>query len=269
MSFCFYKLESAGNDYIYVDCLAGERRLSRGAVVAMCGRHTGIGADGVIFIRPSAVADCFMDIYNSDGSRALMCGNGIRCVGALCRALGCGGESQRIETLSGIFEVSVEGDPHSCSASVRLIPRFDGEPRAVVFEGSEFRAAPVDVGNPHTVIETTDIASLDLERVGSWAERCLGGSRNVEFVEPAVDGRLRVRVWERGSGETYSCGTGAVAAAFAHSALSRGDKSAGNDVYEVEYRGGRLSVELGRDFAVLSGVCRFLFEGETEEALWE
>ncbi len=263
MRFGFYKLESAGNDYLYIDCFEHERRLSRGAVVSLCGRQTGVGADGVIFVRPSDEGDCAMDIYNSDGSRALMCGNGIRCVGALCLALGYAGERQRISTPSGVFEVSVRGEGDGAFwASVALTPHIEGPPRRVCAAGREFWATPVSVGNPHTVIFADDVDGLDLVSLGPEAEGCLGGRRNVEFVEMQQGSALKVRVWERGSGETLSCGTGAVAAALA--AAGGGDRA---DV-EVRYRGGALSVALEDERAVLSGRCRLLFKGETEEALW-
>ena len=244
------------------------------------GFRTGIfrGGDGVILLCPSAVADCRMRMFNADGSEGKMCGNGIRCVGKLAHDLGyVGGRICRIETLSGVktLEFTFGGDGKVVSAKVDMgaaelngakIPsaisgeRVVGHPLDV--GGERYEVTLVSMGNPHCVV-FKDPENLELERIGPLFENnALFPERiNTEFVR--VDGRneLTMRVWERGSGETWACGTGACAVGVA--AVLNGFADRGAPI-TVHLRGGDLTVTYTDESVYMEGGATLAFTGEVE-----
>ena len=271
----FVKMQGAGNDYIYFDCFGGEPEGASALAVRLSDRHKGIGGDGVVLICPSAVADAKMRMFNADGSEGRMCGNAVRCVGKYLYESGiCRREELSVETLSGIRRLRLfpEGgkvervrvDMGRADFSPESLPvLLEGEAvgRPVRIAGGEHRITCVSMGNPHCVL-FEDPAAVDLERVGPLIE-CdpLFPERvNAEFVRVIGKNALKMRVWERGSGETMACGTGACAAAAAAVACGLCDRGA--DIL-VRLRGGDLVVNVG-DTVFLTGGAETVFTGEVE-----
>ena len=213
----FTKMHGLGNDYLYVYGPVPENigELS----VKLSDRHFGAGSDGMIFISPSERADFKMRIFNADGSEAKMCGNGIRCVGKYVFDKGYTDRTHlRIETLSGLRELDLQ------IAGGKVKSVIVGMGKAAVGDGIAFRAGdadivctPVSVGNPHAVIFADDVEEIPLTVLGPQIEHHenFPGGVNVEFVQVLSEKELRMRVWERGSGVTMACGTGACASAAA------------------------------------------------------
>ena len=258
----FTKMQGLGNDYLYVygavpeDVAELSRRLSD--------RHFGAGADGMIFIGPSKTADFSMRIFNADGSEAKMCGNGIRCVGKYVYDRGYTDKTAlTIETLSGIktLELSVaDGKVESVTVDMgkaQVLPDME----LALPEGA-FACTPVSVGNPHAVLFTPDAEAAPLTTLGPKIEKhpAFPGGINVEFVQVISPRRLRMRVWERGSGVTMACGTGACASAAA--AVSKGFCAPSEPIC-MELDGGELKIEIAPDFSVrMTGPAAFVYEGE-------
>ena len=259
----FTKYQGLGNDYLYV---YGEPAEPEALSVRLSDRHFGPGADGMIWIGPSAVADFKMRIFNADGSEAGMCGNGIRCVGKYVYDKGYTDKTRlRIETRSGIRTLELLlTDGTVSGASVDMgVARVSPE-RTIRVEGAEIALTCVDVGNPHAVIFTQDAEAAPLTALGPAIEHheAFPGGVNVEFVQATAQNRLRMRVWERGSGVTLACGTGACASAAA--AVSKGLCDPGAPI-AVALDGGTLHVTVGADGAVrMEGPCEFVYEGDTE-----
>ncbi|WP_434309911.1 diaminopimelate epimerase [Hominifimenecus sp. rT4P-3] len=236
----FTKMHGIGNDYVYVNCLEEELPIDAGRLAELVSdRHFGIGSDGLILIEPSEVADFRMDIYNADGSRAMMCGNGIRCVAKYVYDHGMTNMTAlKIETLAGVkhIELTVKdgkvrlatvnmGKPVLLSHGMNLeVTPSSKESLSLdqIFEpldvlGETWRVIPISMGNPHAVFFVGDVGGLDIQKYGPLIENHprFVDRTNVEFVQ-LVDARtVRMRVWERGSGETMACGTGACATAAA------------------------------------------------------
>lgn len=283
MKLSFTKMQGCANDYIYLDCrtsgvpeniAALSERLSR--------RHFSIGADGIICICApvTAGADAMMRIFNADGSEGKMCGNGIRCVGKYLYDNGMtdGRTTVTVDTLSGVktLELTVE-DGKMLSARVDMgAAILNPQDIPVDMEGDTVIGAPlvvdekvyhitcVSMGNPHCVIFLTeDIDGLDLERIGPKFERhALFPERvNTEFVNVLPDGSLKMRVWERGSGETWACGTGACAVGVA--AVLTGYAAKGEDI-TVHLRGGDLTVRYTDQTVFMTGAATTVFKGEIE-----
>ena len=258
----FVKMEGLGNDYIYLDCLAGEPEDLPGLAVRLSDRHFGVGADGLICIKPGRTGDFTMEMYNADGSRGAMCGNGVRCVGKYVYDRGLTRKTRlRIDTDAGARALEL----HLLDGRVDRVTADMGEVRigqavALEAEGARFRAVPVLAGNPHAVIFCENPEKVDLERLGPVLEvhPALGGRRNIEFVCVPDREHLVLRVWERGSGITLACGTGACAAFGA--ALAEG--RCGERV-EARLPGGVLSLEKRGDTVLMTGPARTVFEGET------
>src|SRR6266404_28815 len=222
------KMHGAGNDYVYVDCrerdVADPPRLAR----AVSRRHHGIGADGLILVRPSDDADVRMEMYNADGSRAQMCGNGIRCVAKFVYERGLHVNPMRIESDCGVktLELAVDAHGRVSGATVDMgAPVLDGRKIPVAHDGrvvdhplevagATWKVTCVSMGNPHCVLFVPEVESLDLPRIGPAFERhpFFPERVNTEFVAPRTRREVDFRVWERGSGETMACGTGACAA---------------------------------------------------------
>ena len=275
----FTKMQGIGNDYVYVNCFEETVSDPNGAARLVSDRHFGIGSDGLILIKPSAVADCEMDMYNADGSRGAMCGNGIRCVAKYAYDHGIVDKKQlQIETKSGIktVELTIE-DGKAVFVKVNmgqavlkpsLIPvKAEGEDfiaRKIEVAGKEYVVTCASMGNPHCVVFTEGIDEMDLEKIGPLFENhpLFPDRINTEFVEVIDRRRLKMRVWERGSGETISCGTGTCATTVA--AVLNGYCDRGKEI-EVEVRGGVLyDTYLENGEVLMKGPATEVFQGEME-----
>lgn len=273
----FVKMHGAGNDYLYVDCFAERVDDPVWLAKKVSDRHFGIGADGLVLICPSETADARMDIYNADGSRAKMCGNAVRCVGKYAYEHGLvSGASMTLETLSGIktLELSPEngrvsrvtvnmGKPEL--RGLKIPTALDGEilERPVRVGCDEYEITCVSMGNPHCTVFVPSVDKLDLEDLGPKFEHdpMFPERVNVGFVEVIDKHTLKARIWERGSGETMACGSGACAAVAA--AVRTGRVPMGQEV-RVELPGGALSVCWTQEGMTLTGDAARVFTGEIE-----
>ena len=275
----FTKMHGIGNDYVYINCF--EEKLVPDEmiddIVAMSDRHKGIGSDGVIFIMPSEVADARMRMFNADGSEGKMCGNGIRCVGKYVYEHGISKNNPlTIETASGIKTLSLEliqGNVNTVTVDMgspildsKLIPVDLNIKQVInyplVINNQEYLITCVSMGNPHCVIFTEGIDYLDLESIGPLFENnpIFPERTNTEFIEVIDDKTIKMRVWERGSGETLACGTGAsasVVAAIYNNIFTRDQE------IEVILKGGELYITLTSDNHVfMRGSATEVFTGE-------
>ena len=260
----FTKMQGLGNDYLYFheEVPADVSKLS----ILLSDRHYGAGSDGLIYITESEAADFGMRIFNADGSEAMMCGNGIRCVGRYIYEKGLSTKTDlQIETLSGIRSLHLAvKNGKVLSVSVNMGKVTVSEAEEIVIEGKSYTLYPVSTGNPHAVI-FTDEEGLSLpERIGSRIEHHprFPQGVNCEFVWPRPDGTLRMRVWERGSGVTMACGTGACASAGA--AVFTGALK-GDGAILVELDGGLLEFrkDENEDFW-MKGPAEFVYDAEIE-----
>ncbi|MBQ8649422.1 MAG: diaminopimelate epimerase [Clostridia bacterium] len=228
----FTKMHGIGNDYIYIDCFKERIDNPEELAKVMSPRRTSVGSDGVILICPSDVADAKMRMFNMDGSEGKMCGNGIRCVGKYVYDSGIAKKNTiTVETLSGIKTLLIKtkngkavcvkvdmGEPILKPAEIPVV--FDGEKMInapVSIGGKSVNITAVSMGNPHAVVFCDEIKDLDLEKIGPDFEfdPMFPEQVNTEFIKVINENNLEMRVWERGSGETFACGTGACAAAVA------------------------------------------------------
>ncbi len=280
----FIKMHGIGNDYIYVDEFLYKAPADIGNAARLASdRHTGIGGDGLILIQPSQIADCKMRMFNADGSEGRMCGNAIRCIARYMLERHpeiCPGDTVRIETLSGIKIVTAqrdaEGKPSMLRADMGVpglspesIPVLTATPQDLLIEVPGFSGSGVCVsmGSPHIVFFIdSDPSELDIAHIGPAIEsHSLFPERvNVEFVQTQPDGSLKMRVWERGSGETMACGTGACATAVAAMLKDRTPQRTAT----VHLRGGDLIIEWNPDNnrVYMTGPAALVFEGEWLEA---
>jgi diaminopimelate epimerase len=278
-----WKYHGTGNDFVMVEDLEDRHALSSELASALCDRHTGVGADGVIRVAPARDADFFMDHRNSDGSLAQMCGNGIRCLAKLVFERGLTDRTEiRVGTRSGVKTLRLEVD----EGIVRSVTvgmgraRFDrgalpmaGDPREPFVgepfevDGRTFKATALSMGNPHLVLFVEeDPDDVDVARIGPVVEHDerFPERTNVEFVAVQDDG-LKVRVWERGAGETMACGTGACAAVVAANEAGLVPRSA-----PARFPGGVLRIErLPRDEVTLTGPAERVFDAEIDRAWLE
>ena len=258
----FTKMHGLGNDYLYV---FGEVPDDISEICKkLSDRHFGAGSDGMIYISPSYAADFKMRIFNADGSEAMMCGNGIRCVGKYVYDKGFTDKTELdIETLSGIKHLALRVDHGKVtSVSVDMGCAKIGERLALDIENVTIEGLHVSVGNPHFVIFVDDVKKIPLETLGPAIEkhRAFPGGVNVEFVKPQGKNELRMRVWERGSGITFACGTGACAAASA--AVSAGICGEGSPI-KVTLDGGELEITVFSDLRVkMMGPAETVYEGD-------
>ena len=273
----FTKMHGCGNDYVYVDCT--KKRLDNPEKVSefVSDRHFGIGSDGLILINPSEVADFEMAMYNADGSRGEMCGNGIRCVAKFVYDKGLTDKTTiTIETLAGIKTLdltvkngsveTVKVNMGSPELKSELIPVVSDKEKVVdekvTVDGVEYYITCVSMGNPHCVtFLEQDVRTLDLPKIGpSFENNEIFPKRiNTEFVNIIDRTHLRMRVWERGSGETLACGTGACATAVA--AIVNGYC---DDTVDIELLGGHLSIQYDRDanLVFMTGPATIVYDGE-------
>ncbi len=274
MEIPFTKMQAAGNDYVYLDLfhlnLSGVDFGDLARKISV--RHFSVGSDGLILIYPSETADVGMRMFNADGSEGSMCGNGVRCVAKYCYERGIVHKSRiAVETAAGVREVAVHvtnGKVQSCTVDMGKvsftyadIPVNTSSDRLCLrAAGNDYPLIAVSVGNPHAV---TFVESLKGDIAAAGAELAchpvFPEGANIEFVRVADPRRLEVRVWERGSGETYACGTGACASVAA--AVRAGYCACGVPV-SVHLRGGILTVTVGADLRVLlEGDAHMVFEG--------
>ena len=277
-------MQGCGNDYVYVNCFEEEVADPSALAVRVSDRHFGIGSDGLILLKPSDKADCMMDMYNADGSRGAMCGNGFRCVAKLAYDSGIvSGNRITVETPSGIrtLDLTVE-DGTVTQVRVDMGRTEPEEPKPILAGEKYWSYVPVSMGNPHAVVflgeaaektvpgssgETSPAAglcldTLDIESIGPCFELhpVFPDRVNTEFIEVTDERTLRMRVWERGSGETLACGTGACAAAVAAMLTGR----VGGPEVTVRLRGGDLRIEWDREsgHVFMTGPAVTVFTGE-------
>ena len=273
----FYKMHGIGNDYIYFDCMKEDILNPEKLSIRLSDRHFGIGGDGIILLCPSHTADIRMRMFNADGSEGKMCGNGIRCLSKLARDLGYNeGDTCTVETLSGIKKIrffygkdkkvsSVRVDMGAPVLSGKEIPSlFSGDKivnEPLEIDGAEYRVTLVNMGNPHCVV-FVDPDSIDIEKIGKKFEnnKVFPDRVNTEFVRVTGKNSLKMRVWERGSGETFACGTGACAAAVA--SVLNGYCGKESPV-TVSLLGGELEIEY-KDTVYMTGSATLVYTGEID-----
>lgn len=273
----FSKMQGLGNDYVYVNTFEETVQDPVKTAIFVSDRHFGIGGDGLILINPSKVADCEMEMYNADGSRGEMCGNGIRCVAKYVYDRGiCRKDRISIETLAGIKTVDITAENGEAKlirvdmGSPILNPKevpvdFSGDRminEEITVNGKVYRGTAVSMGNPHFVIfMEEDVRNLDLNKIGPDFEnhRIFPNRVNTEFVNIIDRTHIRMRVWERGSGETLACGTGSCASVVAGVLNGLTD----NEV-DVELLGGHLIdfYDEEKNTVFMTGPANFVFDGE-------
>lgn len=251
---------------MYLNCIEEEPREPEKLAAAISDRHFGVGSDGLICVCASERADFRMRMFNADGSEGEMCGNGIRCLGKYVYDRGLTREtSLKIETLAGIktLELHIE-DGLVSSVTVDMgVPHVEN-PRNVVVKGRNYTVYPISMGNPHAVIFEPAISRMVITDFGPDFEHhpSFPNRTNTEFVEVLARDRLKMRVWERGSGETLACGTGACAALVAAVRAGRADRTA-----TVQLLGGELTVTWDEksEHIFMTGAAVTVFEGEWPE----
>lgn len=275
MKIPFTKMQGIGNDYIYVNCMSGEYFDPAELSAVMSPRHMSVGADGLVLICSSDIADAKMRMFNADGSEGRMCGNAIRCVGKYLYDNGIvNKENISVETLSGIkyltltvenekvTYVSVDmGTASFVPGSIPVLSEDEVINRSIAVPSGEYRFTAVTVGNPHAVIYAEDIDSLDLRKIGPEFENneLFPERINTEFVKVISGTHLQMRVWERGSGETWACGTGACAVVAA--SVKNGICSANTEI-TVTLIGGDLKIVCSDDYRItMRGAAVKVYDG--------
>jgi diaminopimelate epimerase len=267
----FWKMHGLGNDYVVIDDRDQKIIDAAGLAKKLCERRFSVGADGLLLVYNSTIADVKMRIFNSDGSEAEMCGNGIRCFAKYCYEKGIAKKSEfTVETLSGIKHVWLTlngndvatvnvdmGAPNWERASLPMLGEGTCINCNLEVDGEPYKITCLSMGNPHCVIFVENVDEFPVDYVGPIVEndRAFPKRTNVGFVQVLNKGALKVRVWERGCGETQACGTGTCAAVAAANKLGK----VGNQV-SVHLLGGDLQVEVAKTL-FLSGAAKKVFEG--------
>ena len=261
----FTKMHGCGNDYIYVNTMEYEVTDPQSAAIAWSDRHKGIGSDGLVLIGKSPVpeADYTMHIYNADGSEAMMCGNASRCIGKYLYERGLTTKTEiRLLTLSGVktLQLHIINNKVESVTVDMLEPAFEDENQYLANRGVS-KGVFVSMGNPHYVIFTDNVDQVGetgcvLEVHPAFPQRC-----NIEFARIEADGSIRTRVWERGSGITQACGTGACATAVAAAYTGKAGRKS-----NIVMDGGTLSIEWREsdNHVYMTGPAEFVFDGEIE-----
>lgn len=272
----FTKMHGIGNDYVYVNCFKEKIENPGEVAKRISDRHFGIGSDGLILIKPSQIADFEMEMYNSDGSLGAMCGNGIRCVAKYVYDYGLTDKTQiSVATGSGIkyLDLTVEDgkvvlvkvdmgapilEPEKIPAKVS---KATGEKLTV--QGKEYEVTCVSMGNPHCIVCVDDVEGLAIEQVGPFFERheVFTDRVNTEFIKVLDRNTVQMRVWERGAGETWACGTGACAVAVACILNGWTEREV-----TVKLRGGDLRIcwDQDKNTVFMTGPAATVFDGEIE-----
>ncbi|MDU1889276.1 MAG: diaminopimelate epimerase [Dysgonomonas sp.] len=275
----FTKMQGAGNDYIYINGFTQEITNPSELAIKLSNRHFGIGSDGLVMILPSDTCDFRMQMFNSDGSEAEMCGNASRCVGKYVYDNGLTTKTKiTLETKAGVKYISLlDGDSKKRKITVdmgepildpALIPINVYEEPVLNYpldiEGKIWKISAVSMGNPHAVIFTSGIKNLDLPVIGPKFEKhpIFPKKTNTEFIEVIDRKTLNMRVWERGAGETLACGTGACAAAVAAILNNHCDRKV-----TIHLLGGDLEIEwdINNNHVYMTGEAVTVFEGELVE----
>ena len=283
----FTKMEGLGNDYVYVDCTKQNLENASNLAKIISDRHFGVGSDGLILIKSSKKADFRMQMFNSDGTEAEMCGNGIRCVGKYVYDKGLTDKTTlKIETLAGIkvLNLNVEGgkvktvkvDMGEPILDYKLIPAKDGKVYKskdgikfykvnINIEGDLKELTCVSMGNPHGIDFANNIEKLKIEKFGPIIEvdEHFPNKVNAEFIEILDKHNIKMRVWERGAGETLACGTGACASVVASFLNGYTERNV-----TVELLGGKLEIEWNKEdnHVYMTGPAETVFEGEFDES---
>ena len=279
MKYAFSKMQGCGNDYVYIDARKYDVEDPSALSIKISDRHFGIGSDGLILVAPSEVADGRMIMFNSDGSDSEMCGNGIRCVGKFIHDIwGVKKDTLTIETKCGVktLKMQIEPDGSAYGACVDMGQAIlDPKKIPVDLPGEQIidselkignetaKITCVSMGNPHAVIFVRDVVHLNLEAIGPKIEHhpTFPQRVNTEFVEVIKPGLLRMRVWERGAGETWACGTGTCATVVA--ACLNGYAQKGEDV-RVILNGGELVINYTDERVLMTGPAVISYSGEIE-----
>lgn len=274
----FTKMHGCGNDYIYINCLTEEVSSPELLSVKLSDRHFGIGGDGLVLICKSDIADAKMRMFNADGSEGKMCGNAIRCVAKYLYDNGIvRKENLTIETLSGIKKLKLfteNGEVFSVCVDMGKA-EFAPDRIPVLLEGdriinqeveigkAKYRITCVSMGNPHCVVFCDDVDEIDIEKTGPEFENApiFPERVNTEFIKVIDRNTLEMRVWERGSGETLACGTGACAAAVA--AVENGFCAKGEEI-RVVLKGGNLLIRYTDETVYMTGNAVKVFDGVIE-----
>ena len=272
----FTKMQGIGNDYVYVNCFKEVVENPKELAIRVSDRHFGIGSDGLILIKPSKVADFCMDMYNADGSQSEMCGNGIRCVAKYVYDYGLTDKTRiSIETLAGIKYLDLQVE----NGKVQMVTVNMGAPElkpekipvkfskdvlineSILVDGTEYKMTCVSMGNPHCIVFVEDTKNFPLEEIGPKLERheVFPNRVNAEFIQILDRKTVNMRVWERGSGETLACGTGACASTVA--CVLNGLTE---DEITLHLLGGDLLVRWDREenLVYMTGPAQIVFEGE-------
>jgi carbamoyl-phosphate synthase large subunit len=271
-------MQACGNDYIFFDCFSQEIKNPEKLSVKLSDRHYGIGGDGIILICPSKIADAKMRMFNADGSEGKMCGNGIRCVGKyFLNKYKPKKDEITIETASGIKSLKANFENEKVKSLTVDMGRAEFFPRLIPVNldldsainilakiaGKTYQITCLSIGNPHCVVFCDSIADLNLEEIGPQFENneLFPEKINTEFVKINKANLIEMRVWERGSGETLACGTGACAAAVA--AIKNGYFKKDEDII-VKLRGGELIIRYTEKTVFMTGTAEKVFEGAVE-----
>lgn len=281
----FTKMQGIGNDYVYVNCFKETVKNPGEVAKFVSDRHFGIGSDGLILIKPSEIADCEMDMYNLDGSQGAMCGNGIRCVAKFAYDKGIVHKKNiSVATKSGIkyLELTVKNNKVSSVKvnmgspilNAKTIPVVSEKEQVIneplIVNGKTYHITAVSMGNPHAIVYMDDVENLDIAEIGPAFENHINfpDRINTEFVKVIDRHTLQMRVWERGSGETLACGTGACAVAVASTLNGLVDE----DVpVTVKLLGGDLEILWNRqeNLVYMTGPATTVFEGEIDLSFLE
>ena len=275
-------MQGIGNDYVYVNCFQETVKNPSEVAKFVSDRHFGIGSDGLILIKPSDIADCEMDMYNLDGSQGAMCGNGIRCVAKYAYDYGIVDKTSiSVATRSGIkyLDLTVKdgkvsmvkvnmGSPILTASQIPVVAETEQVIDAPIdVDGNTYHMTAVSMGNPHAIIYMDEIDNLDLEKIGpSFENHLVFPDRvNTEFVKVLDRHTVQMRVWERGSGETLACGTGACAVAVASILNGHVD---GDKPVTVKLLGGDLQIfwDQAENLVYMTGPAATVFDGEIDLA---
>lgn len=265
--FSFCKMHGTGNDFVLIDCMENKFEYSLDVLAKyLCDRNYGVGADGIILVDESEVADFKMRIFNQDGTEAEMCGNGIRCFAKYVFEKNKTDKTEfTIETLAGIKEIKLELENQKVmNITVNMgKPVLDNINYIIEIDEKQYQVHPIGMGNPHAVCFVKNVHDFDVQKIGPILEnyKYFPNKTNVEFVEILDEENIKVRVWERGVGETKACGTGACASSMIaiHEKFTK-------DKVKVNLKGGKLEIDYDKktDTIYLKGSAEMVFEGEIE-----
>ena len=257
MKYEFIKMQASGNDYIYFDCFEKDVEDPVSLAKKMSPRHFSVGSDGIVLILPSDACDAKMRIFNADGSEAKSCGNALRCIGKFLSEKFPDRKEFTVETGGGVREISVSDGKIRVNMGKASVGAFS---RKIIFEAKGYIFYSVKIGNLHNVLFSNDPEKTDIANIGRFVQESAPADSvpNVEFVGGIKNGRTFMRVWERGSGETMSCSSGAAAVAAAAEKTGRIKKG---EILTVETPGGITETEVTDGGIMISGDAHTVFRG--------